>query len=335
MVSYTEVRAANAQLKSSLPSGPVAVFVGGTSGIGAYTAQAFAKHTVSPQVYIIGRSQDSADRILADLTELNSSGTYAFIRADVSLIRNVDEVCQQINSKEESINFLCLSQGALVFDKKTSEGLNYAAALLYYSRTRFIQNLLPLLQRASGKVVSIFGAGLEGPILFDDMQLERMWFPVLGGPAHIAAMVTLSMEIFAREAEQVGFVHSYPGQVRSGIFRDGTMINVVCRNLLVVVGGLVYISDEESGERHVFEGTNSKFASAKQWKRGSTGEREVAMGSNGGLGSGVYNVDMKCDSVGMGTTKVLQKLRDEGAPKKLWEHTLAEFERITGETVVP
>jgi short-subunit dehydrogenase len=113
MVSLSEVQASNALIASSLPSGLVGVFVGATSGIGETTLRQFAKYTTSPRCYFVGRSQDAGDRIAVECKELNPNGKYNFIKADISLIRTVDKVCQDIISQEKSINVLVLSQGSL------------------------------------------------------------------------------------------------------------------------------------------------------------------------------------------------------------------------------
>jgi hypothetical protein len=113
MVLLHDVQASNSSLASALP-GLVAVFVGATNGIGEFTLKQFAKHASKPRVYFTGRSQEAGDRISAECTELNSKGKFIFIKADTSLIRNVDDVCRDIKSKEQSINILFLSAGTLI-----------------------------------------------------------------------------------------------------------------------------------------------------------------------------------------------------------------------------
>jgi NADP-dependent 3-hydroxy acid dehydrogenase YdfG len=123
MVSLSHIQHSNSLISTNLPSRLVAVFVGATSGIGAVTLKTFTKYTLQPRIYIIGRSQESADGIISDCQTLNPSGGYNFIKADVSLVRNVDKVCQQIKEKEETINLLFLSQGAAVFDRSSTSPL--------------------------------------------------------------------------------------------------------------------------------------------------------------------------------------------------------------------
>ncbi len=116
MVSLTEVRASNSQISTALPAGLVAIFVGGTSGIGETSLKKFASYSRQPRAYIVGRSQHAAERIIAECMILNPEGEYIFIKADVSLMKNVDEVCETIKAKEKFVNLLFLSAGVPSLD---------------------------------------------------------------------------------------------------------------------------------------------------------------------------------------------------------------------------
>lgn len=117
MVALADIQSSNSLISSTLPPGLVAVFVGATSGIGEITLKTFAKYTKRPRVYFVGRSQDAADRIQAECKTINPEGEYIFIKADISLIRVVDEVCEEIKKKERNINFLVLSAGVPSMDR--------------------------------------------------------------------------------------------------------------------------------------------------------------------------------------------------------------------------
>jgi NADP-dependent 3-hydroxy acid dehydrogenase YdfG len=117
MVSLSEIQASNARISSIYPPGLVAVFVGATSGIGEITFKTFAKYSRQPRAHFVGRSQDAADRIIAECKELNPEGEFHFIKADISLIRGVDKVCKEIKEKEKVINILFLSAGVASMDR--------------------------------------------------------------------------------------------------------------------------------------------------------------------------------------------------------------------------
>lgn len=55
---------------------------------------------------------------MAECKALNPQGEYTFVKADVSLIRVVDEVCEQIKAKEKAINILFLSAGLPSMDRR-------------------------------------------------------------------------------------------------------------------------------------------------------------------------------------------------------------------------
>lgn len=128
MVSLSQVRASNSLISSTLPEKLVAVFVGGTSGIGEATAKCLAKYAKNPRIYIAGRSQDSGNRVLAECKRINPEGQYIFCKSDVSLIRGADDLCNEIKKEENFINMLVLSQGVYDFSRS---GKNQVYALYF------------------------------------------------------------------------------------------------------------------------------------------------------------------------------------------------------------
>lgn len=130
-LSLEAVRTANTALlaKRSL----VAVFPGGTSGIGEFTVRALARHAAKGQgarIYIVGRNQKAADTIAADYAS-SKNVQFRFVKADdLSLIKDVDRCCEEITrleteeSKEEPphIDLLVMSHADLYFGGKRRGG---------------------------------------------------------------------------------------------------------------------------------------------------------------------------------------------------------------------
>lgn len=125
MVSIEVIESSNDRIRYTLQAGLVAVFVGGTNGIGETTVRQFAKHAVQPRVYIVGRSQAAGDRIVAECRALNPEGTFLFLKRETSLMRNVDEICKELASKEEVINLLLLTVGTLQVGMSESAYANW------------------------------------------------------------------------------------------------------------------------------------------------------------------------------------------------------------------
>jgi len=339
MVLLKDVQASNSRIASSLIPGLVAVFVGGTSGIGETTLKQFAKHAVKPRVYFIGRSQEAGDRIKAECKKLNSEGEFIFIKKEMSLLKNVDEVCEVIKSKEKSINILFLTMGTLQTGIKTEEGLHYAAALVVYCRHRFICNLLPLLQNATSlrRVVTVFIATMEGYI--DKENFQGWNRGLMAQRGHAASLVSLALEKHAKDAPEVSFIHNFPGPVKSGITRGtGGALQSIFRGLYMLLGSLVQIPFVDAGERHVFLATSAKYPAAKKGRRADgvtlAGEIEEARGTDGESGSGVYSIDMLGEPAKPHVNQMLKDYRAEGMVDWVWKNIEDEFVRITGRSSI-
>jgi hypothetical protein len=114
MVTLTEVQRSNAQISTAVQP-LVGVFVGATSGIGEYALREFVRHGGDARVYFVGRSQEAGDRLTAEMKSLNEKAHIKFVKADVSLMKTVDEVSLRIREQEKYINVLFQSQGTAQF----------------------------------------------------------------------------------------------------------------------------------------------------------------------------------------------------------------------------
>ncbi|PYH93973.1 hypothetical protein BO71DRAFT_380326 [Aspergillus ellipticus CBS 707.79] len=324
MVSLPQVLASNQRIASTLPPGLVAVFVGGTSGVGEYTVKAFARYAVRPRVYIIGRSQESADRIMQECQQLNPGATFDFLQADVSLLVTVDEVCRQLSQRVKTINLLFLTQGTMAFSKTTSEGLPLAFATATHSRLRFILNLLPLIQAASSlrRVVSVLAATCEGPI--DLANLPAQGAPLQQWRNQMASIQSLLLAQVSQRAPEVSFVHTVPGIVRGGIMRDAET-NVVLVALTKLLMPFLETPPGECGERHVFLATSAVY------QGGGVGVPADGVGVGSATSGGLYSVDNKGEA-STGPVKVLDGFRVDGTAEKVWEGVVRDMERITNKS---
>jgi NAD(P)-dependent dehydrogenase (short-subunit alcohol dehydrogenase family) len=122
MVKLSDVRKSNSVLETS--SSLVAVFTGGTSGIGEATIKALAANAKSPKVYIIGRNEASASRIIEKCVQSCPGGSFTFVKADLSLLRNVDVMCDEIKRREQTgrLDLLFMSQGYITLQGRKGEG---------------------------------------------------------------------------------------------------------------------------------------------------------------------------------------------------------------------
>ncbi|KAF2867282.1 hypothetical protein BDV95DRAFT_598381 [Massariosphaeria phaeospora] len=337
MVSLSAVRTHNSSLKYFSP-GLVAVFVGGTSGIGFATAREFVRSTNSPHVYLVGRNPTEASRIIDELQQINPSSKLDFIKSDVSLLRNVDEVCKEIKEKENKINLLFMTVGYLTFQgrNETTEGLDRKLSLHYYARMRFAQQLAPLLTTAAkdpdpkanlSRVVTVLDPNISRNFTpnFEDLDLKTT-FSLKNCGTHASAMNNFAIEHFAKAYPDSSFCHAYPSGVNTGIMREqGPVMSAIWN----VVGKTVFkpfmVDLTESGERHVYASTAPQFAP----KANAGGVQDAAKGSDEVTGSGAYQLSWNGEV--FGPSKKLETMRSNGAEDKIWGHTEQVFKKICEE----
>ncbi|KAF2643500.1 hypothetical protein P280DRAFT_467527 [Massarina eburnea CBS 473.64] len=330
IVSLADVRAYNSTLKNLAP-GLVAIFVGGTSGIGLYTAREFARTTTSPHIYLVGRNETEATKITQELKTINSKSTVDFIKKDVSLLRKVDEVCKEIKEREKSVNLLFMSCGVLTLNGRdgTEEGLDRKHSLHYYARMRFIQNLAPLLTAAAentdpnaalSRVVSVYDPfiGRANKPDFSDLALKST-FSLAHVANHSSAMQNFALERFARLYTKTAFVHEQPGSVET------SLVKMPLVKLLYFLMKPLLVEKKESGERHLFYSTAPRYA-----PKVKADGKGVAMGADGVMGSGSYHLSWSGNAHG-DDSEVVKEMRADGAEEKIWTHTEEVFKKVCEE----
>ncbi|MCJ1250458.1 hypothetical protein MMC30_007686 [Trapelia coarctata] len=343
MVSIKDVRLSNSSLKVG-PPGMVALFVGATSGIGEATLKQFAKSSNAPKVYIVGRSKTSATSLLKELETLNPQGTFNFIQSEISLIRNVDAVCNEIKGKEKKMDLVFLSPGFLTFAgrQETVEGIDTLASLRIYARFRIIHNLLPLLVAStSPRVVTVLAAGREGTI--DLNNLEPPSFTAAANTS--ATQTTLALEELTKSYPSISFCHAFPGFVNTGIMNRAmrsasgiwALPATILRWTVLPLAGLIWRKPEEAGERFVFVATSAKYppTETKGDEVGislpkGVGVAESSVMKNGER-NGVYRLDENGESAA--NSAALAGYRQDKVDENIWKQIEAVWERALEKTV--
>lgn len=336
-VPYADVLLSNTSLRAA-GSGVVAVFVGATAGIGLGALKALTKHTTSPTIFIVGRSATRLEVLIRnELRPLSESGEGAdatfvpVVVEDLTLVEEAARAVEEIAERIGRVDLLVMSPGYLDFSHDVSpEGVDRLTAIRYYSRMRFVTGLEKQLRAAPGaRVVSVLAAGMEGKLIEHDLLLEKNWSAMNAATA-AGTMTTLFLEEFAKREgnERIVCCHVYPGWVGDTGQRVGEAFPGWLRWLLgwviTPVMKLVGYTSEEAGERVLFAATSGRF---RRLREGMGGEGTlVQKGVDGRLGSGVYLV--QADSSVKTLNEALKKLREDGAGRKVYEHTTALFDRI-------
>jgi NAD(P)-dependent dehydrogenase (short-subunit alcohol dehydrogenase family) len=299
--------------------------VGGTSGNGEATARSFVRNAIAPRVYLIGRNEAQASKIIQELNALNPESRATFLKCDVSLLKKVDEVCKDIQEMEEKVNVLVLTTGMMTYKGRdeTNEGLDKKLSLHYYARMRFIANLLPQLNAAANSppstsarateerkprglasVVSVLEAGGEAQLIQDDLSLKSN-YSLANARTHAITMTSLSLTELAQSNPSISFTHSFPGVVKTGVIRELGLFGRTIARAGWALARPWMVPIEESGERHLFAAVDQRGEAGKPYLVGS-------------------------DSEPRGNWNLLEEFKAKKVGEDVWRHTLNVFEEICG-----
>ncbi|KIY03168.1 uncharacterized protein Z520_01635 [Fonsecaea multimorphosa CBS 102226] len=346
MVELDVVRSLNSSLVQSQPL--VAVFFGGTGGIGQFTLRALAaaeaKGGKGLRAYIVGRNAKAAEGILADCRAVYPQGQFKFIKAnDLSLISDVDRLCAELTELVEKetpdprIDYLMVSQGGMPFQprKDTKEGIDVTMSLMYYSRMRIITKLLPLLLNSHlpATVVSVYAAGMEKKLYADDLSLRDLKrYSYSQARDHMCYMHTLFMESLAQQHPgKLTLIHIFPGLVIGPGFHS-TELPRWFRILfhwfvLPLFGRFITVPTGECGERMLSLASSERYP-PRPTTDSSQSKREGAaiVGTEETPGSGVYSLTWNGES--NFKAKAYKEINKQEMRKKVWDHTMKCFEVV-------
>jgi hypothetical protein len=156
-------------------------------------------------------------------------------------MKNVQMATTKLLAAVPKLNFLVLSTGFLNMKGRddTIEGLPKRLTTDYYSRWKFIDDLMPLLRKAKdagedAKVLSVLAAGKGEPINLDDLGMKEYSLSKEMGAAatYNDIMIEVSLlpfvrtqtsahvtcQSFAAQEPDMAFMHMYPGIVRTPLF---------------------------------------------------------------------------------------------------------------------
>jgi NAD(P)-dependent dehydrogenase (short-subunit alcohol dehydrogenase family) len=204
---------------------PVAVFAGGTSGVGQAMAEAFARQTNGrAYIILIGQNAAAASAIIATFPKpAESDGwMHEFVQCDATSMAGIRALCAGLRVRLERINFLLLTAAgpkanSLLECGETAEGLDNHLAMRYvgpctnvYSKMNYLlrryfaryvytKELLPLLLNAREQgqhahVMTILGAGLGFKIPSDDLGLDearRRTIKILQGAVIVRSLTSV------------------------------------------------------------------------------------------------------------------------------------------------
>ncbi|KAG9028124.1 hypothetical protein FS842_004809 [Serendipita sp. 407] len=205
---------------------PVALFLGGTSGIGRAMAEQLAQQTSGrAHIILLGRNEEAAKKIIAGFPHTDASvpeheaSNYSFVKVDATSMEQVREVTKNLREELGKINYIVATAGFTTTKGRddTSEGIDRKMACNFYARFRFIHDLAPLVEKTADRgelvgVTSILAAGRGGRVELDNLGLMK-GYGRRTAQEHAVTYTDAAMETFATMYPKVRFAQVFPGGV--------------------------------------------------------------------------------------------------------------------------
>jgi hypothetical protein len=356
MPSLSTIQSANSELAKGPPI--VVALPGGTTGIGSYRAlsTSYANHGSKLRVYVIGRNATRAENVLSECRKASPGSDWRFIQTpDLALISEVDRCCAEIIRQEEEAPFHggtarldllymtysyhvlkerssellrhLLDMTQLTGRKATVEGLDAFLATVYYTRIRFILQLLPLLTASHlpAHAVSVYAGTFEDGTKPGQFPIGCPTDAAYGVGAvrkHATFMKTFLFEALAEKyAGRLRLTHIYPGLVDGPALLgpDSPSWFKILWRLAKPLLSLYMTNSDVCGQVMMY------LATAKFSAQGSFGDtEEVAHSSQGERGGGSYSVGQRADAQ---KGIMYEKVRQGDTKEKVWKHTMETLER--------
>jgi hypothetical protein len=205
-------------------------------------------------------------------------------------------------------------------------------SLLYYSRMRFITNLLPDLLSSTlptgAKVISIYAGGMEGQgsLFPDDLSLDQH-YSFANCRTHAIAMKTMFFEdLVIKHSGKLSCSHIYPGLVVHKGFDDPNFpwwFKVAWKGAKPLARFLpMHLKAEEIGQRVLYLATDRYPARMIE----EQDEKDMIKATDGVKWGGAYSVTYTNEVNDV--RSFYEKLRPKSFKEAVVEHTGKVFEAI-------
>lgn len=282
--------------------GKTCVLTGATSGIGREAALELARQ--GARLVLTTRDDAKAKAVEADLRAAAPDVKVEWVRADLSLMREVRKAAAEIRARVDRIDVLVNNAGAIYTDRDvTAEGIERTFAtnhLSYFLLTRELQDLLvQSAKTAPVRIVNVASdAHRRGKMNWSDLQAERVYLSYA-----VYAQSKLANILFTRElAKRLKGTGVTANCLHPGVVATGFGLNTPgLFQLGVKLLSPLFISAKKGSETTVYLATSPEV-------EGKTG--------------GYYAKQRE--------KKPSRKARDDAAAARLW----AESERLLAQVGV-
>jgi NAD(P)-dependent dehydrogenase (short-subunit alcohol dehydrogenase family) len=203
--------------------GKTVLVTGSTGGIGKETARQLAE--LGAGVILVGRDKNRADTAVAELRRSSGNESITAITADMSRLRDVRRLAQEVSTRTGSVDVLINNAGATRSHRElTEDGIETAFAVNVVAPFCLTHWLMPALT-ASGpaRVINITGGIPRGQIDLTNLQGEKSYVGLSFYNQTKLAQMAMSYRFAQQlEATPVTLNVAYPGHAYTSMNKNLT-----------------------------------------------------------------------------------------------------------------
>ena len=212
-------------------SGETVVITGGTGGLGRAAAEGLAG--LGARVVVVGRSREKLEA-----AEREIRGDVTGYEADLSLMADIRDLAERLQSQETRIDVLINNVGVLLPEREvTDEGLEKTLATDLAGHFLLTNSLIPrLVESAPARIVNVTSGGMYSErIRPHDMQFERREYQGSAAYAHAKRGQVILTEMWAQRLRGTGVTVNvmHPGWAKTaGVEQSLPTFNTIMKPFL-------------------------------------------------------------------------------------------------------
>lgn len=230
-------------------AGRVVLVTGGTNGLGSQTVASLAAHNAA-HIYFTGRSQSSADKVIAELKEKQPNAHITFFQCDLASLQSVKDAAKTLTDSLDRLDLVFANAGIMALPPTlTKDGYEIQFGTNHVGHALLIALLTPLLERtaqqasspADVRIIWTTSQGYalhpRGGILFDKARTPQSDIsPVAGGWVRYGQSKLANLlyaRAYARHHPSITSVSIHPGVSATGLvtsrsFLDRAIVYSTC-----------------------------------------------------------------------------------------------------------
>lgn len=233
----------------------VCLITGATSGIGKETAKSLASQGF--HVILHARNIEKAERVRNDILKIHPAANLDIIICDLSSLKEVKKMADQINSNYSRLDVLINNAGIWETRRKEStDGIELTFAVNHLAPFLLTNELLGLLLKTPGsRIVNVASeAHRYGTIHFQDIEFKKSYSHMKAYSQSKLANILFTKELMRKLYGKDVTVNSlHPGVVATGLFENmGSFIKKV--------GSWFMISPEKGARTSVYLASSPEVA---------------------------------------------------------------------------